>query len=159
MIKMNETKIELEKRTVWHGEYKGVGIEISIHGLERPNNWKPLNDGKGAWCAYIYIREKFTKRFNECWLEDILIRFTPENPEQITHNYTDSILDYVTWHCGISYYSKKCCTPNHRIIKAGCDYSHLYDKERNYNYTLEEILEETLKTADELITLLEITEK
>ena len=148
------TELNLEKREIWHKPYKGTSIELSLHGLERPNDWAPIKKG-GVWCYYIYIFEQTTKCFSKVWFPDIVEKFTDSSPLRVSHDYMSSILNDVGWHHGITYYSKEQSVEPLRIIKAGCDYDHLWDAYREY--TLEEVHDKAINTADQLIDLLQIT--
>lgn len=128
-------------------------IEIVHWGVDREDsNFQSLNYGKGCWNYYITLFEHDLppELFKALWLEDEKIRFCPESPERITHDYMRASFNNVNWHGGVTYYNKLGQVEGHRGVKIGCDYSHLFDAERGYDYNLEEVIADALETAKQL---------
>lgn len=153
-------KLGLAFKKTWTTRYKNLTIEICHWGFERERpDWEPINNGKGVWSYYIYIPERLVETeelFNSIWIEDKLYQITPTSPERVLHNYYDTPLVQIDWHGGITYYHKSGYSKAHRVVQAGCDYNHLYDQERGYDYDLEEVLQDAKNTVDELVELLKI---
>lgn len=129
-------------------------IEIVHWGVKRGNPaWKSLNNGNGAWNYYILIpehimsKELFEKEF---WLESKLQKYSEAGAEYETYNYMSASFADVNWHCGITFYERQGQTVGHRSVKLGCDYSHIWDEDRDYLYTIQEVLQDAWQTAVEL---------
>lgn len=148
----------MRKKTTWTEQYRGVTIEIAHW---REEEMAVVSHSKGVWNYYIYIYERNTPGFEILWLPDKLVKFTETSPEKVTHDYMNSEfpLAQVDWHGGITFYSKFGHSVGHRFVEGGCDYLHLWDEARNYDYSLEEVLQEAKQTADQLVALLNIQDK
>lgn len=152
---MEINNITLDKKTVWKFQYKNLWAEIAHWGIERQHNFKPLNDGKGCWNYYVYVPEHLIEDkelFRKLWLPEKLTKFTPESSERVSYDYYECPLANIDWHGGITYYSKEGFDiDGHRVVKGGCDYSHLWDSERGYDYTLEEVIQDAKNTIDDIV--------
>lgn len=149
----------LNKKTLWTGQHKEIWFEVVHWGIEREHNFEPMNDGQGCWNYYVYIPERIVKEkiFETIWLPEQVSKFTPESSERISYNYMNCPLNGIDFHCGITYYSKEGYNvKGHRVVKAGCDYSHLWDSERGFKFTLEEVVSDAKHTIDDLIEKLAI---
>ena len=148
---------KLAKTETWHDNVdQKLFITIKHWGIEREDSsFEPLNDGKGVWNYYITIPEIiFPKAFPLLWIEDEKVKYTPASPERIVHDYSKSPIAQLDWHCGVTFYKKHGQTEGHRSVEFGCDYSHLYDSERGFNYTLDEVHSEALQTANQILDYL-----
>lgn len=148
---------QLAKTEQWFDNMENkLLITIKHWGIEREHETlKPLNDGKGVWNYYVSIPEQlFPNAFSHLWLEDNLVKFIESSPWRVTHKYEDSPIYNLDWHCGCTYYAKHGHSVGHRVVEFGCDFSHLYDRERRYNYTLEEVHSEALHTAKQILDYL-----
>ena len=115
----------LREQHVWRGTYNKIPFKISQHGVGE--TYMPA----GCWCYYLILPEYLLKeRFAEVWLEDKLVKFTDVSPERVTHDYYP--LDNFDMHGGITYYEKHGHSVGHRSVELGCDYQHLFDRERGY---------------------------
>lgn len=141
---------KLRHKDVWTCRYLNLTVEI--------NHFQGNGDHPN-WTYYVYIPERFTSRFDEIWLDDKFERFSPESPEHVTHDYLRSILSNVEWHCGITYYAKHGQVKGHRVIQAGCDYDHLWDRENGYPISLAPVLNDAMQTVRELVALLNIKQE
>ena len=146
--------IKLDLNKSWTFKHKGLYCKISHWGVERANNFESLNDGKGIWNYYVTLPEHILgDKFAAVWLEDKKIQFSVNSPERITHDYYGHPFSEVDWHGGITYYAKHGQLEGHRSVELGCDYSHLYDMERGYDYTLDDVYADCCRTAEELAAI------
>lgn len=128
-------------KDVWTSNLDAIlAIEIVHWGVDREDTtFEPLNGGKGIWNYYITVFESLVplELFNSLWLDN-------------ESNYDLAPFSQVEWHGGVTSYKKLSQTPGCRSVKIGCDYSHLFDEERGYDYTLEEVTADALETARQL---------
>lgn len=150
---MNEQPTFIASRQ-WRAFHKNVTIKISH--TEDPY----LNDGFGAWCYYIRIHERFCPGFEELWLPAKRVKYFEDSPERLSFEYGKTkVACEAEWHGGVTYYAKHGQETGHRTVEFGCDYSHLWDQERGFeNITLEEVQCDAIRTADEIVELLSITQ-
>jgi hypothetical protein len=147
-----------DKTNVWYLSHAGLQITVKQWGVERAHKLKPLNNGHGIWNYYIFIPERLigTDAFEKLWLEDKVVESNSDSKGWIYHDYMSQPFADVEWHCGITFYNKHGHTVGHRMVELGCDYNHLYDQERGYGYTLEEVVEDAKNTANQLAKLYNI---
>jgi hypothetical protein len=135
---------ELNHKDVWTLICSGLTVEVVHFAVGNPN----LNRGNGIWNYYVYINEHKTPHFDKLWLKDRRVRFSPQSPERITHDYFNlPLVNDAGWHGGITYYAKHGHSKGHRCIQIGCDFNHLWDEERGWDYALEDVLFEAMNTA------------
>ena len=121
-LKENKTK-------KWTGTYKGVGFEI--------NNWKtPPNsiepNEKDCWTYYLYLhldRIPEENNPNSYWLKG-----RKDRNRVFYDYYKHDVMTELDWHGGLTWYSKEHgFDGSGKVIKIGCDYSHLWDEGRFYD--------------------------
>lgn len=129
-----------QSRTITTFEYRGIVAEIAHPHGELPEETRERygHQYSYGWCLYLYLRlERFVdQRLAETlWLEPVCTRFTPVSPERWHYDY-----DRQPWfhdiplHWGMTYYDRECSPdPSHRVIKIGCDYRHLDDRDESYD--------------------------
>jgi hypothetical protein len=135
---MKTRKIELHR-----GTYKGVSFEVN--NFDRPG-LEPYND---CWTFYLFLHvSRCPKELQgELWLKGELGKY-----ERVNYDYTSGLLASIEWHCGITYYAKKAGFDGEgQTIKAGCDYSHLWDEGMRYN--VEMVLSDIEKAIDSVYKL------
>lgn len=140
---MTNQNIDIRHKDVWTTTHEKLTIEVCRHAVG-----ELVNDGKGIWCYYVYIREDQCPIgfFDKLWLPDIIIRSWPTSPNRITHHY-EHLFPSCEWHGGVTYYAKHGHVPGHRCVQIGCDFSHLWDSEKNFDYRLKDIIFEAQRTA------------
>lgn len=147
--------MKLRQKTTWSFEWCSLYVQIAHWGMD-----EGINEGKGKWNYYITLPESLLKdKFAEVWLEDKPIKFFEMSPVRIIHDYNDCSFNQVDWHGGVTYYVKHGHTEGHRSVELGCDYNHLWDHERGFNTTLEEVLSDARRTATQLAELYGIKPK
>lgn len=143
----------MNKTEQWAFEHAGLPVVVKHWGLER-GGFEAMNDGKGVWNYYVFLPERLLKeKFADVWLPDERVKWSETGPERITHDYMRAPFADAEWHCGITYYAKHGQLEGHRSVELGCDYSHLYDQERGFDYTLEEVASEAKATAEQLAAI------
>lgn len=143
--------MNLELSKTWSGTHRGLPFSINHHGQERPNNWPPLNNGHGCWCFYIHIQEWKIVNLADFWLEGKLTEHTPGGSRFIHYDYSSSPLANADWNGGITFWEQR--DQPYRTIKVGCDFSHIWDADYDYNYSLSDIHARVIKCIDELHSL------
>lgn len=139
----------------------------SLHDLKRSDVWKtklfdiPIkivrwdgfqsstcrNAPQNNWNYYCYLLESKIRKdlFESSWLEDKIMDWG------ITHDYYSPAFSVdIYWHGGVTWYQKFPNIPGYRMIEIGCDFQHLFDQERGFEYNLEEVFIECRRTAEEL---------
>lgn len=125
----------LEKSTQFRTNYRDVPVRL-VYFMEH-------------WCYYVYLHESKCTNFSELWLEDKLVKITPESEGWITHEYNEEpLLCNIEMHGGITYYAKHNYLEGYRCVEIGCDYNHLWDQERGYQPDIEEVLNDACNTVD-----------
>lgn len=142
---MTTTEQRLDHIQNWRTRLNDMLIEVSHHGV---SDYQP----NGIWCYYIYIYESKCPRFSELWLPEKLVKITPESEGFISHDYNDTIVSGVDWHGGVTFYAKHGHYEGRRSIQFGCDFSHLWDREREY--TLDDVLSEAIETCNQIHRIL-----
>lgn len=136
-----------DRSDVWIGKTpEGFAYEIKHWGKGT------ICNGKGMWNYYITIPEMQVtpEMFKKLWLEPE--SFRRDIP---LYNYFDTIFASAHWHGGVTYYEKKIqADSNHRSVKIGCDYGHLWDEECNYDYDINDVLYDVMNTSKDLAQLL-----
>ncbi len=135
-----------KRKEIWSGIHRGIPYEIAHWGLGTMNN------GKGAWNAYIILHEMRVENFEVLWKPNTRQKWTPTSRERLAVDYMDGPLHSAPWHCGITYWSSdNDAFPGHRHMKIGCDYNHLWDEEAGHFEDLDQVLRELLAVIDYLI--------
>ena len=142
----NETLHIKPPATRWDGNYRGVYFRISTHRLSEKSDpeWPELT--KDNWAFYIYLIERQcpVDYWEAIWLEP-----KRERGGWLNYPYYACPLADLEWHCGMTWYSKE-NGPDEEfgIVKAGCDYGHLWDE--GYTYSVEGIKREVMACIDSL---------
>lgn len=141
---------DLTHHNKWFGSHRELNYSIT----QVPGR----NDGHDAWCFYVTIHERqlVADIFNAIWLPPRIAKLSEEHRGYIMHDYSDCLLANADWHGGITFYKKHGELEGYRAVEGGCDYSHLFDQELGYPYTLESVDAEARQCIDSLITVLAI---
>ena len=119
------SEIKLTEAHKYSGSYKGINFLISHHGMG--DSYRP----EGTWCYYLLIHEK---QLPDEYKDDFILAPEFDDKGRVSHNYYDTRIADLDWHCGITYYSKEGGADGEPItIKMGCDYAHLWDEGKSYN--------------------------
>lgn len=129
---------------VWRGIYLGFVYKICHWGDSE------LNEGRGVWNYYIFFYEPKIVDFEKLWLPPKLIKITLKSSGFVSYDYYNTSVANVDWHGGVTYYAKHGELPGYRGVEFGCDYSHLRDHECDFDYTLEDVLQDVAHTITEL---------
>lgn len=140
----------MQKCDKWSGRYRGVGYEVSCHYRD----WYDHDERNGeprraCWTFYIYIPEQMIPEAKRDRF--IAKRHDPERMygDPRFYDYYATTLAELDWHGDITYYELHSADlPGHRMIQAGCDYSHGFDGGRSY--TAEYVERDAKKCIDSL---------
>ena len=135
---------EPNKIIKYTGYYKDVFFEINQifrPSLKRPSLKIDSYIDNFYWTYYIFIDiDKIPKKYNpnSFWLP--------------LETYEYGTLNNIYFYSGITFYSKVSGLEEgqKKIIKVGCDFNHLWDLERGYAYSYEDIYSHVTKTIHSL---------
>lgn len=145
---------ELSTKHTYTGEHLGLCFEIAHWGVKR-GKFLPLNNGKGCWNYYVYLHERKLTNFSDFWLNPTIKEFSAGGTKYLYYDYDSSPLSSIDWHGGVTFWEgHNLLIPGQRTIQIGCDYSHLFDAERGYDYELSDVLSDCLRTIEQIHPLL-----
>lgn len=128
----------------WSSRYKDVGIELTFHG------YYPEHGMKGIWCYYLVLNEEMF--YEDDW-KKLVMPVREDDPR--FHNYYE--FPDVDFHAGITFYEITSHTAKDgrsiSVIKAGCDYGHLWDEERGYPDNYDSVLFDAKRSVSKLLEL------
>jgi len=135
----NETK--LEHKDIWKFTYKDIYCEIAHWGVGY------MNDGDGIWNSYISLYKNKVTNFDKLLCKKVKFKLANEH---IRWDYGD-INKMFDFHGDITYYEAIRDEFNGKIVgvKIGCDYAHLWDKDRTWNETI--IAQDLKNTIDKYL--------
>lgn len=129
----------------WFGDYKGVDFEIN-NLTSSPNDIYP--SGETHWTYYLHLRLNGIPEENDpdsYWLER-----KKNGTYRYYAYYKHSVMSDLDWHGGITWYSKeRGFDGEERVIKIGCDYSHLWDE--GYYHDLEDVKNDCKRTIERFL--------
>lgn len=128
----------------------GLLIEIAHHSHGR---YHP----EGIWNFYLILDEEFFpdpqlfRQFLATRSVTKLLEFSPYREQWAYEKLPDP-----GYHGGVTFYEQRTAVrsdngQNKIIVKIGCDYGHLWDKERGYPDTLESVKADATRAADNLL--------
>lgn len=142
----------LSEKRVWTGTSpEGLAYEITLWGEGS------MCDGHGMWNFYVIIPQDQLRPedWERVWLPVVRTHTLSGGRVMPIYDEYNSVLDDGDFHGGITFYEKRqSVDSNHRSIKVGCDYGHLWDSERGYGYTIEEVQRDALATCRKLAAIL-----
>lgn len=142
----------LNEKRVWTGTSpEGLAYEITFWGEGT------MCDGRGMWNYYITITEDQLRPedWERVWLPVAAVHNWSGGRTSPSYNEYDSILSEGDFHGGITFYEKRqAVDADHRSIKVGCDYGHLWDREGGYGYSVEYVQHDALNTCRKLAAVL-----
>lgn len=142
----------LEGNTRWVVPYKDVSIELSFHGYRPPEQRHGTDFGHGIWCYYLLLNELMFKE--EDWKK---LKFEPYVTDEMRfETYDYYAFPDVDFHGGITFYEVTRHYDRHAkrhvdVVKAGCDYNHLWDNEGGYRDNFDSVLMDAKHSVDELL--------
>lgn len=97
------------------------------------------------FCFYVYLDPtRFTNKTvaNKLWLRD--------TDKWWRTDKLPYIIQDLPWPGGITFYAKHLGANKYRSVEIGCDYGHLWDMERGYSTTLEDVITHSKHVVDKL---------
>lgn len=130
----------------WRGTYRDTLFEVAHHSI---TDFRPA----GVWNFYVTFREEFFQRPEDWSLFDI-------EPEIVKLGEgLHEVVDYykapdLPWHFGPTFGQRRDYINRAGLrvgaIKIGCDYTHLWDEELGFPYTLESVTRDAHCVIDTL---------
>lgn len=131
----------------WKGEHLGVQYSLSHHGV---SDYSPA----GTWCFYIHLlEEQFVNAedFAKFDREPEAREFAGTYHE---HYAYDDVPHY-GFHGGITWYSREVYVGKSgarwKALKIGCDYAHLWDRERGYWQGFDDVERDAQALIEQLV--------
>lgn len=147
---MQDLPIKLQHKDTWSGTYREVRFEIV--------RFKPEYVNHDIWCYYIYIPGKMIGKEN--YRRVFIDRSKKDEYGHRWYREYQSIIGDLDWHGGCTFYD---ITENRdgsdKVLKAGCDYDHLWDEERDFDYDQIVILRDVKATIDSLHAKIELLKR
>ena len=139
----------LQGSTTWRAQHLGQTYEVCHHGV---SDYNP----QGTWCFYVLLDERMFANPEDWKLFDLPIQ-ERKQPEGSTwrHFPYDDIPDML-WHCGPTFGERRTefdrkTGRDFGVIKVGCDYNHLWDREAGYPYTLESVRQDAKACVEDFV--------
>lgn len=148
-FKTEAAGIDFQNKQVSSALYRHMTIEIV--------EWGPFanSDLKKNWNYYLYIYRKNCPDFDRLWLSPM--SSWPEFPSLVTYDYAGLDVAQCYWHGGVTFYAKHGGDSiGSQAVQLGCDFAHLFDTERGWDYTFQDIAAEARRTADEVADILKL---
>ncbi len=151
---------------VWSGTHKGVIIEVKVHpagigpqrALDLGLSVNPWTQDYWAWCYYIWLRawQVPQRLYHETFGAKQPYRFPKdhehESPSLYYHRREPGWIADLPWWGGCTYFKiHGGLLGEPMYMKAGCDFSHLWDQERGYDYSLAFVERECRSTVDAML--------
>lgn len=137
----------LQGATTWKGNHKGVSYSLSHHGHRTGNEYDGAEPHPGTWCYYLLIPEQM---YPHRWHDFACVRsvngFEEPGPAFL-HDFFDS---EITWSSNEPYYCRK-ANRHFGLSKVGCDYAHLWHRERGYPDTYESVRQDAVRTVEKFL--------
>ena len=128
------------------GSHFDIGYEITNHS--RRTDWRYSKEGRGTWCYYVLIAEYMLtpEAFAEFWLPHIESVRGSGIPYP-SYAYYEARFAGAEWHGGVTFYEKLGGLDGApRYVKIGCDFAHLGDEGRWFDYA--QVEREAKQTID-----------
>lgn len=137
----------LKGSTQWRGEHKGVSYLLSHHGYRNGDEYAGAEYNPGTWCYYIIVPEQM---FPHRWA-DFAVTRKAAGYEQFGPAFDHDMFDSeITWQSSEPYYDRK----TERMwdaAKVGCDYAHLWHRERGYPDTFGSVTMDAERTVEKFL--------
>lgn len=141
---------DLRETQMWNSTSpEGLDYEIRFWGKGS------MNEGSGMWNYYVYIHEAQLRPedWERVWLP--VARVHDWGGGTPSYDEYNSVLSEGEFHGGITFYEKRAAVDRAwRSVKVGCDYGHIWDLERGYDYRLGDVQHDALTTCRLLAGLL-----
>lgn len=137
-----------------YGEFNGVRYEIVNHGRTKHDfvgGEMVVSPGPGTWCYYVIVSEAMLppELFAEFWLEPSSVEPHRSGFPRIAYGYYAAKFAQVDWHGGVTFYEKSGGIDGaQRYVKIGCDFAHLWDEGREFDYA--QVEQECIETIRQL---------
>jgi len=137
----------LKGSTTWKASQEGVSIVLSHHGYRDGSEYAGAEFNPGTWCYYLLIPEQM---YPHRWNDFACVRgdhgYESHGPA-FDHDFFDS---EITWSSSEPYF----CRKEKRMFdlsKVGCDYAHLWHRERGYPDTYHSVMQDAINTAKKFL--------
>ena len=119
-----------------HGTHFDIHYEISNHSRDS------LRGAEGTWCYYVMVSEQMldASAFAEFWIAPGEPRVRSSGWAEPSYAYYSARFADAEWHGGVTYYEKLGGLDGGvRYVKIGCDFAHLWDEGRSYDFAYVEV--------------------
>lgn len=133
----------LESAAKWRGEHKGISFELSWHGC---SEYSP----QGTWCYYLFVNSQqfYADDWAKLRLKEESREFAGTWRRHYDYDRFPDLEAHGGWTFGeLSTYLGKDGV-EYELVKVGCDYAHLWDRESDYWQGRETIERDAKRSID-----------
>jgi hypothetical protein len=123
------------------GSHLDIGFEVSNHSRRERDDYFGADRSGGTWCYYVIVGEQMlsAEEFAEFWLEPSGVHTRASGWDMPSYDYYSARFAAANWHGGVTYFEKLGGIDGQpRFVKIGCDFAHLWDEGRFYDYEIVE---------------------
>lgn len=134
--------------TTWRGDHMGVTYILSHHGHRTGDEYPGAESNPGTWCYYIIIPEQM---YPHRWTDFAVTQgeYGGNQGPSWDHDWFDS---EITWASSEPYWCRK-TKRQWDAAKVGCDYAHLWHRERGYPDTFDSVTQDAKRTVERLLAV------
>lgn len=137
----------LKSAARWNLTHQNVKIEISHHGV---SEYSPA----GTWCYYLLIDQRMFQRPEDWALFDFPVE-TKQWTTSFHQHYPYERCPDLNWHGEATFGERNEAICNktgkpYSWVKIGCDYAHLWDRERGFPDDLASVTADAKRSAEVL---------
>lgn len=137
----------LKGSTQWRGDHMGMSYLLSHHGHRTGNEYPGVEYNPGTWCYYLIVPEQM---YPHRW-PDFAVTRKESGWEQFGPAFDHSMFDTeITWQSSEPYWDRK-TERQWDAAKVGCDYAHLWHRERGYPDTFDSVTCDAKRTVEKFL--------
>lgn len=138
----------LRGSTTWRGDHEGVTYILNHHGHRTGDEYEGAEYHPGTWCHYLLIPEQM---YPHRW-SDFEVTRKANGWESFGPAFEHDMFDTeITWQSSEPYWDRK----TERMwdaAKVGCDYAHLWHRERGYPDTFDSVTADAKRTVEKFLS-------
>lgn len=134
--------------TTWRFTHIGTQYKVTHHSISEFNT-------QGTWCFYVYFNSKMFQRQEDWALFDVQPVIKEYMAGKFWRHIPYESLPEFSWHGGATFaeihqHVDKFTGEYYNVLEVGCDYAHLFDRERGYPYNLDIVKVNAMRVIEEL---------
>jgi hypothetical protein len=137
----------LKGSTQWRGEHMGLSYLVSHHGHRAGDEYQGAEPNPGTWCYYLIVPEQM---YPHRW-SDFAVTTGEHGYGVFGRGFDHDMFDSeITWQSSEPYFDRK-TGRKWDASKVGCDYAHLWHRERGYPDTFDSVTADAKHTVEKFI--------